>query len=88
MHIQYFGTHTIPGSSASEYIILRQKNLVVNRIPEKIPKNLLFFHFPAFWAFLGLFFLSARAKRGFNPAICVSKKGFNEIGRRSRLRQK
>jgi len=62
--------HTpFPGSSASKSVILRQKNPVVNRIPEKNPKNLLFFHFPAFWAFFGLFFSSATAKLGFNPAI-------------------
>jgi len=57
------------GSSASEYISLRRKNLFVNRIPEKIPKILLFFHFPAFWPFFGLFFSSATTKRAFNPAL-------------------
>jgi len=34
--IQYFGTHTILGSSASEYLILHHKKVIVNQIPEKI----------------------------------------------------
>lgn len=59
-------TH-FPGSSASEYTILRQKKLIVNRIPEEIPKNPLFFHFPAFWTFFGLFFSSATVVADFSP---------------------
>jgi len=62
--------------------------LIVNQIPEKNPKNLLFFHFPAFWTLFGLFSSSATVVAGFNleggqpkkPGLARTVSGFVAAG--------